>query len=119
LKEQLDSANEVLAGYKEKEEEMAKKEKALKRRASLVEAGLDDEAAEAAVAKFENLDDDSFDSIATFLTEAAVKMMKTKGPQKQKPLLRLPTLTTLRLTKKLISPSLMKKFLPSKLLVQL
>ena len=80
LKEQLDSANEVLAGYKEKEEEMAKKEKALKRRASLVEAGLDDEAAEAAVAKFENLDDDSFDSIATFLTEAATKMMKTKGP---------------------------------------
>jgi hypothetical protein len=80
LKEQLDSANEVLAGYKEKEEEMAKKEKALKRRASLVEAGLDDEAAEAAVAKFENLDDESFDSITVFLTDAATKMAEAKMP---------------------------------------
>jgi hypothetical protein len=79
LKEQLDSANEVLAGYKEKEEEMAKKEKALKRRASLVEAGLDDEAAEAAVAKFENLDDESFDSIALVITEAA-KTAEAKMP---------------------------------------
>jgi hypothetical protein len=79
LKEQLDSANEVLAGYKEKEEEMAKKEKALKRRASLVEAGLDDEAAEAAVAKFENLDDESFDSVALVITEAA-KTAEAKMP---------------------------------------
>jgi hypothetical protein len=80
LIQELDAAYEVLATMKETEEEMAKKEKALKRRASLVEAGLDDEAAEAAVAKFENLDDESFDSITVFLTDAATKMAEAKMP---------------------------------------
>lgn len=80
LKQELDAANEVLAAMKDKEEEMAKKEKALKRRASLVEAGLDDEAAEAAVAKFENLDDESFDSVTFLLTEAAKKMKAAMPP---------------------------------------
>jgi hypothetical protein len=80
LRQELDAANEVLAAMKEKEEEMAKKEKALKRRASLVEAGLDDEAAEAAVAKFENLDDESFDSITFTITEAAKKMKAAMPP---------------------------------------
>jgi hypothetical protein len=68
-----------LVDGKSLEAEMAKKEKALKRRASLVEAGLDDEAAEAAVAKFENLDDESFDSVALVITEAA-KTAEAKMP---------------------------------------
>ncbi len=55
----LEEANEVIAGYKMKEEEMAKKEKALKRKANLVEAGLEDDAASAAVEKFESLDDEA------------------------------------------------------------
>lgn len=60
MKAELDSALEVLASYKQKEEEMMKKEKKMKRMASLVEAGIDHESAEATVDKFEALDDDTF-----------------------------------------------------------
>ena len=63
----LEEANEVIAGYKMKEEEMAKKEKALKRKANLVEAGLEDDAASAAVEKFESLDDEAFESMTSLL----------------------------------------------------
>ena len=63
----LEEANEVIAGYKMKEEEMAKKEKALKRKANLVEAGLDDDAASAAVEQFESLDDEAFASMTSLL----------------------------------------------------
>lgn len=73
LQEQLDASNETLAGYKQKEEEMARKEKALKRRASLVSAGLDDESAEAAVSQFEQLDDESFEAMTSFLSSVATK----------------------------------------------
>ena len=73
---ELDAANEVLAEYKLKEEEMAKKEKMMKRKASLVEAGLEEDAASAAVEKFENLDDESFDAMTSIL--AAMKPPKKK-----------------------------------------
>lgn len=67
----LNAANEVIAGYKAKEEEMAKKEKKMKRVAELMEAGLDNETAVSSVEKFEALDDASFDGVKTLL--AAVK----------------------------------------------
>lgn len=67
----LDAANEVIAGYKAKEEEMVKKEKKMKRVAELMEAGLDNETAVSSVEKFEALDDASFDGVKTLL--AAVK----------------------------------------------
>ena len=73
---ELDAANEVLAEYKLKEEEMAKKEKMMKRKASLVEAGLEEDAASAAVEKFEKLDDESFDAMTSIL--AAMKPLKKK-----------------------------------------
>jgi hypothetical protein len=76
LQEALDAANEVLAGYKQKEEEMAKKEKMMKRMASLIEAGLDNDAASAAVEKFDSIDDDSFDAFTSLL--AAMKPAKKK-----------------------------------------
>ena len=63
----LEEANEVIAGYKMKEEEQAKKEKMMSRKANLVEAGLDDDAASAAVEKFESLDDESFESMTSLL----------------------------------------------------
>jgi hypothetical protein len=63
----LEEANEVIAGYKMKEEEEAKKEKMMSRKANLVEAGLDDDAASAAVEKFESLDDESFESMTSLL----------------------------------------------------
>lgn len=70
-KSELDSANELISAMKMQQEEMAKKEKKMKRMASLVEAGLEDDAASAAVEKFDNLDDDAFDAMTSLL--AAVK----------------------------------------------
>ena len=72
----LEEANEVIAGYKMKEEEMAKKEMLAKRKANLVEAGLEDDAASAAVEKFESLDDEAFDAMTSIL--ATLKSAKTE-----------------------------------------
>ena len=63
----LEEANEVIAGYKMKEEEQARKEKMMSRKANLVEAGLDDDAASAAVERFESLDDEAFESMTSLL----------------------------------------------------
>jgi hypothetical protein len=65
VKSELEAANEVIAGYKSKEEEMAKKEKKMKRMASLVEAGFDSESASATVDKFESLDDEAFSAMTS------------------------------------------------------
>lgn len=73
-KSELDAVNDIVAAYKMKEEEMARKEKMMNRKASLVEAGLDDDAASAAVEKFEALDDDSFSAMTTII--AAMKPLK-------------------------------------------
>ncbi len=75
----LEEANEVIAGYKMKEEEMAKKEKMESRKANLVEAGLEDDAASAAVEKFESLDDEAFESMTSLLAA-----MKPKEEEKAK-----------------------------------
>ena len=75
----LEEANEVIAGYKMKEEEQAKKDMLMKRKANLVEAGLDDDAASAAVEKFESLDDESFESMTSLLAA-----MKPKEEEKAK-----------------------------------
>ena len=76
---QLEEANEVIAGYKMKEEEMARKEKMMNRKASLVEAGLDDDAASAAVEKFEALDDEAFDAMSGII--AAMKPVKKEDEE--------------------------------------
>jgi hypothetical protein len=65
LKAELDAALETIAGYKMKEEEMAKKEKKMKRKASLLDCGFDAESAEAAVEKFDNLNDDAFEAMTS------------------------------------------------------
>ena len=70
-KSELDATNEILAGYKAKEEEMMKKEKKMKRMASLISAGLDNETASSTVEKFDHIDDESFDAMASIL--AAMK----------------------------------------------
>ena len=80
VKSELDSANEVIAGYKMKEKEMALKEKQMKRMAALVKAGLADEDAAVAVEKFDNLDDDAFDAMTSLL--AAVKPPMKKEEEK-------------------------------------
>jgi len=65
LKAALEAANEVIAGYKMLEEEMAKKEKKMKRKASLLDCGFDAESAEATVEKFDNLNDDAFEAMTS------------------------------------------------------
>jgi len=65
LKAALEAANEVIAGYKMQEEEMAKKEKKMKRMASLLNYGFDNEACEATVEKFESLSDEAFDAMTS------------------------------------------------------
>lgn len=65
LKAALDAANETIAAYKNKEAEMAKKEKKMKRVASLVEVGMDAESATSTVEKFESLDDEAFDAMTS------------------------------------------------------
>ena len=73
-KSELDSANEIIAAMKMKEEEMAKKEKMMKRKASLLDAGLEESTATETIEKFENMDDDSFEAMTSIL--AAMKMKK-------------------------------------------
>jgi hypothetical protein len=75
-KSDLDSANEIILAMKMKEEEMAKKEKMMKRKASLLEAGLDEVNASSAIEKFENMDDDSFETMTSMLV--AMKMKKAE-----------------------------------------
>ena len=81
MKAELDSALESLAAYKSKEEEMMKKEKKMKRMASLVEAGIDSESAEATVDKFEGLDDETFAAMTSLV---AGKMPPWLDKEKQK-----------------------------------
>jgi hypothetical protein len=82
MKADLDAATETVAAYKTKEEEMLKKEKMMKRKAALTESGVDDEAAVAFVEKFEAMDDEAFDAMATLF--AAVKTKKEEA-MKMKP----------------------------------
>jgi len=77
LKSELLAAEEVIAGYKAKEAEMMKKEKNMKRMASLIEKGIDSESALATVEKLDNLSDEAFDTI-TSLVALAAKPMKTE-----------------------------------------
>jgi len=64
-----------------KEEEMAKKEKKMKRMATLIESGVEEEVASATVDKFENLDDTAFESIAALV--AAVKPPKKEEKKEE------------------------------------
>jgi chemotaxis protein histidine kinase CheA len=80
MKAELDAANEVLAVYKSKEQEMMKKEKNMKRMASLIEVGLNNEAAASEVVKFDSLADEAFDNMVNLL--AAMKMQKDNMKKK-------------------------------------
>jgi hypothetical protein len=68
IKKELSLANDTVAAYKNKEEEMMKKEKHMKRMAALIENGLDQESASSNVEKFESLDDEAFANIVSLLS---------------------------------------------------
>jgi hypothetical protein len=65
VQNELNAANELIAAYKTKEEEMMMKEKKNKRMASLVSAGIDNDTAEATVDKFDSLDDEAFNAMTS------------------------------------------------------
>jgi tetrahydromethanopterin S-methyltransferase subunit B len=67
MKAELDAATEVIAAYKSQEAMMMKKEKKMKRMASLIENGIDSELATSTVDKFEDLSDDAFEAIAALV----------------------------------------------------
>jgi len=66
-KSELEVALNTIAEYVAKEEAMMKKEKKMKRVASLVQAGIDNETAETTVDKFESLDDEAFATMTSLL----------------------------------------------------
>jgi len=78
MKAELDSTNEILAAYKDKEAEMLKKEKQMKRMAALIEAGLDAEVASATVSKFESVDDSTFDGMKEVFAALMPKKKKNE-----------------------------------------
>jgi hypothetical protein len=65
MKAELEAVEEVLAAYKTKEAEMVKKEKMMKRKASLTSQGIDEETAASVVEKFESMEDSAFEAITT------------------------------------------------------
>jgi len=86
LKAEKTSLEEVLAAYKNKEEEMMKKEKKMKRMASLLENGLEEVDASIAVDKFESLEDEAFDAMVALVSSAAKKVKmspKTETEEKK------------------------------------
>ena len=80
MKAELNEANETIAAYKNKEEEMVKKEKKNKRMASLLENGLTTEEAQSAVDKFDLVDDDTFAAI----TSLAISINNSKKLESSK-----------------------------------
>lgn len=77
-KSELEVADEIIAAYKKQEEEMAKKEKKMKRMASLIEAGLTSEAAASAADTFDSLNDESFDAMTSLLAAKMPPWLKDK-----------------------------------------
>lgn len=88
IKEELTAALEAISGYQTKEAEMMKKEKKMKRMASLIEAGIDSEVATSTVDKFESLDDDAFEAMTSLFAGKMPpwldKEKDKKGTEKKK-----------------------------------
>ena len=80
-KAELEDALNSLAAYKDKEAEMMKKEKKMKRMASLIENGLDNEEASSTADKFESLDDSAFEAITNLVAAMKIKK-KTMASEK-------------------------------------
>jgi hypothetical protein len=80
MKAQLDEALVKIASYETEKVEAAKKELFMKRKAQLVEAGMDSEEAEKAVTKFELLSDEDF----LFISELASRAAKKKEEKMEK-----------------------------------
>ena len=73
LEDSLQTSQSELAEAMKDMDEMKKKEKAEKRKASLSEAGLEEEEVNEALASFDALDDEAFDSIVAMMKKKAAK----------------------------------------------
>lgn len=83
VKSELEAANEIIAAYKSKEDDMKKQEKKMSRKASLLNSGFDSTVADAAIEKFEDLSDDAFDAL-TSLWAAKMPPWLNKEEDKKK-----------------------------------
>jgi len=72
LEDALKASQTELAAAMKNMDEMKKKEKMEKRKAALIEAGLDEEETEATLASLEALEDDAFDSVVAVMKKKAV-----------------------------------------------
>ena len=78
LEDALAKSQDELSVAMKDMEEMKKKEKMEKRKASLSEAGFEQEDIDETLAAFSNLDDEAFDAIAMMMKKKAMKMKKEK-----------------------------------------
>ena len=83
MKAELDLANETIATYHKKEEEMMKKAKKMKRVASMMEVGLDHDSASIAVDQFESLEDETFDYVTNMLSAKMPPWLVDKFKKKE------------------------------------
>ena len=80
---ELDAANSIIETYRVAEATMIKKEKNMLRKASLVDKGLDSEAAAGVVEKFESLDDIAFDAMASLFAGFMPPWLMKKDDKKK------------------------------------
>jgi hypothetical protein len=73
LEDSLQSSQTQLAEAMKEMDDMKKKEKSMKRKASLVEAGLEEDEVEETLASFDALDDDAFENIVAMMKKKAGK----------------------------------------------
>ena len=80
---ELDAANSIIETYRVAEATMIKKVKNMLRKASLVDKGLDSEAAAGVVEKFESLDDIAFDAMASLFAGFMPPWLMKKDDKKK------------------------------------
>ena len=81
MEEELKREKELVASYRQKEEERMMAEMYKRRMASLVEAGLSEEDAEATNKQFESLADEQFDNIVATLRKVSVQNLESKDEE--------------------------------------
>ena len=84
LEDALATSQTELASAMKEVDEMKKKEKMEKRKAGLVEAGLDEEEVTETLASFDALDDEAFEAIVAMMKKKAMKKYAEKDEKKKK-----------------------------------
>ncbi len=83
LEDALATSQTELASAMKEVDEMKKKEKMEKRKAGLVEAGLDEEEVTETLASFDALDDEAFEAIVAMMKKKAMKKYADKDDKKK------------------------------------